>query len=121
MAYHPVNGFAPMTRLRQQLPRYAALVLLLWLFATGVAFAHACTSKVHLECEECCAEMKAIEAWSEPVTVSVAAAQPHVPPPAAMPATPCRAPETAAAPWPHAPPGRGGGHDIPIFFLRLAL
>ena len=94
---------------RLRLPRFAALVLLAWLFATGVAFAHACTSQVHIECEECCAEMKAIEAWSEPVPVSGAAAQPEVPLPAPL------------ARRAGAPPGRGGGHDIPIFFLRLAL
>jgi len=107
---------------RLRLPRFAALVLLAWLFATGVAFAHACTSQVHIECEECCAEMKAIEAWSEPVTVSVAAAQPEVPLPAPLAlAVLAWEPTAEAAPRPAAPPGRGGGDDIPIFFLRLAL
>ena len=111
-----------MTALRLRLPRFAALVLLAWLFATGVAFAHTCTSKVYIDCEECCAEMKAIEAWSEPVTVSVPAAQPA----AALPAPLVLSvlawePGAETAPWPATPPDPGGGHDIPIFFLRLAL
>ncbi|MEJ8840670.1 hypothetical protein [Ramlibacter sp. AN1133] len=111
-----------MSTLRQRLPRFAALVLLVWLFATGAAFAHACTSKVYLDCDQCCPEMRAIEAWSEPPAVHVQAAQLAVPLPgpvllpllAWMPADGARA-------WPAAPPDPGGGHDIPIFFLRLAL
>ncbi|HET8747171.1 MAG TPA: hypothetical protein VFM98_16355 [Ramlibacter sp.] len=112
-----------MSTLRQRLPRFAALVLLVWLFASGVAFAHACTSKVDLGCEDCCAEMKAMEAWTEPVAVSVPAVQAD----AALPAPVVLAvlawePAAEAAGWPADPPDRGGGgDDITIFFLRLAL
>ena len=111
-----------MTALRRQLPRFAALVLLLWLFVSGVAFAHACTSKVSIECEECCAEMKAMEAWVEPTTVSVAAAQPQLdlPTPVVL-AVPAWEPVPGPSSWPQAPPDPGSGHAIPIFFLRLAL
>jgi hypothetical protein len=110
-----------MSAFRQRLPRFAALVLLVWLFATGVAFAHTCTSKVYLDCEECCTEMKAIEAWTEPVTVNLQAAQPDVPLPAPVPLLLAWEPAAEAAAWPAAPPDPGGSHDIPIFFLRLAL
>lgn len=111
-----------MSTLRQRLPRFAALVLLVWLFATGVAFAHTCTSKVYVECEDCCAEMKAMEVWTEPVTISVPAVQsaPALPAPVVL-AVLAWEPAAEAPAWPAAPPGRGGGDDIPIFFLRLAL
>ena len=111
-----------MSTLRQRLPRFAALVLLVWLFATGVAFAHTCTSKVYIDCDDCCTEMKAIEAWTEPVTVNVQAAQADVPLPAPLPLLALAWEPAAEAPaWPAAPPHPGGSHDIPIFFLRLAL
>jgi len=107
---------------RQRLPRFAALVLLVWLFATGVAFAHTCTSKVYIECEDCCAEMSAVEVWSEPVAVAVQAVQAEVPLPApASVLLLAWEPAAEAGAWPTAPPDPGGSHDIPIFFLRLAL
>ena len=111
-----------MSTLRQRLPRFAALVLLVWLFATGVAFAHTCTSKMVIDCDECCTEMKAIEAWAEPVSVNVQAVQAEVPLPAPVP-LPVVAwePEDRAPAWPAAPPDPGGGSAIPIAFLRLAL
>jgi hypothetical protein len=111
-----------MSSLRQRLPRFAALVLLVWLFATGVAFAHNCTSRVYLDCDECCTEMKALEAWTEPPTVTVQAVEVQVPLPAPV-VLPVGAwePAVEARAWPTAPPDRGGGHEIPIVFLRLAL
>jgi len=111
-----------MSELRHRLPRFAALVLLAWLFATGVAFAHTCTSKIYLDCEDCCAEMKAVEAWTETPTVAVAAAQPAITAPVAVTAPlPAWQPAAEAlAPWP-SPPDPGGAPLIPIVFLRLAL
>ena len=111
-----------MSTFRQRLPRFAALVLLVWLFATGVAFAHTCTSKVYVDCDECCTEMKAIEAWSEPLSVNIQAVQAEVPLPGPVQLPVLAWEPTAGAPaWPAAPPDPGGGHDIPIVFLRLAL
>ena len=111
-----------MSALRQRLPRFAALVLLVWLFATGVAFAHTCNSKVDIDCEECCAEMKAVEAWTGTDTVTLAGAQPAtaLPAPVAV-VTAAWPPAVAAARPAAAAPDPGGGHDIPLFFLRLAL
>jgi hypothetical protein len=111
-----------MSTLRQRLPRFAALVLLVWLFATGVAFAHTCTTEVYVPCDDCCAEMKAMEAWAEPVALNVAAAQVEAPLPAPVVlAVLAWEPSAGAASWPVEPPDPGGGRPIPIFFLRLAL
>ncbi|GAB3646698.1 hypothetical protein [Ramlibacter alkalitolerans] len=111
-----------MPALRHRLPRFAALVLLVWLFATGVAFAHTCTSKVYIECEDCCAEMKAVEAWTEPVTVNVPASEAALPlPPPVVLAVLAWELAVRAPAWPAAPPDPGGSDDIPITFLRLAL
>jgi hypothetical protein len=111
-----------MSTFRQRLPRFAALVLLVWLFATGVAFAHTCTSKVSIDCDDCCTEMKAIEAWTEPAAVNLEAvqAQPALPAPVVL-AVLDWAPAAEAPTWPAAPPDPGGGSGIPIAFLRLAL
>ena len=111
-----------MTSFRQRLPRFAALVLLVWLFATGVAFAHTCTTKVYVDCDPCCTEMQSMEAWTEPVTVNLQAVQAPVPLPAPVAlAVPAWVPAPAAPAWPAGPPDPGGGHGIPIQFLRLAL
>ena len=107
--------------LRQRLPRFAALVLLVWLFASGVAFAHACTSEIQLDCEDCCTEMRAVEAWTETSTVSAPAAQTDIAAAVVVLVLPLW--QAAEEPARHGrePPEPGGGHDIPIFFLRLAL
>lgn len=107
--------------LRQRLPRFAALVLLVWLFATGVAFAHACTSEIELDCLDCCAEMKAVEAWTETTTVTAPAAQADIQAAVVVLALPLWQPAPDAPHRGREPPEPGGGHDIPIFFLRLAL
>ena len=110
-----------MSSLRRQLPRLAALVLLVWLLAAGSAFAQACASSAHLACDECCTH-----------------ADPAVP--SAAPTLPAGA-EQAAPIWPAAstldmaqigavaavmlrPPPRDAAPPrvrIPIAFLRLAL
>lgn len=54
-----------MNLLRRRFPRFAAIVLLVWLFATGAAFAQTCASMTHVLCEECCTEMKAAPAPGE--------------------------------------------------------
>ena len=110
-----------MHSLRQRLPRFAALVLLVWLFATGVAFAHACTSEIQLECEDCCTEMRAVEAWTQNSPIPVPAAQEVIPPALVVLALPPWQPAAEAPHYGRAPPEPGGGHDIPLFFLRLAL
>jgi len=111
-----------MSALRSRLPRFAALVLLVWLCATGVAFAHTCNSKIDLDCDTCCPEMKAIEAWTEPLSINVQAVQADIPLPAPILLPLLAWVPTADAPqWTAAPPDPGGGHDIPVFFLRLAL
>jgi hypothetical protein len=121
--YHAVTSSSSlMSALRQRLPRFAALVLLVWLFASGVAFAHTCSSKVYVDCDECCTEMKAAAAWSETRAITVSAAQPAIAPPivtvAVQPAWQPGARESAPT---ASPPDPGGGQRIPIFFLRLAL
>jgi hypothetical protein len=119
MVLQPVS--CPMHSLRQRLPRFAALVLLVWLFATGVAFAHACTTEIQLDCEDCCTEMRAVEAWTETSTVTPLAAPADIAEAVVVLALP---PWQAADEAPHhwrEPPAPGGRPDIPIFFLRLAL
>lgn len=119
----PQHLILPMTALRQRLPRFAALVLLVWLFATGVAFAHTCQSTIDLECEDCCMEMKAANAWTETRVLTAAAAQPTLPPPlvtAVLRALWEPAVERTAPRPGEADPG-GGSQPIPIVFLRLAL
>lgn len=111
-----------MHALRLHLPRFAALVLLLWVFATGVAFAHACQAEVDLACDECCVEMKAAASWSETRTVTVAAAQDLVAPPRVTAiAAPLWHPTEAGASRRAAASDPGGHQPIPIVFLRLAL
>lgn len=111
-----------MNTLRQRLPRMAALVLLLWLFVTGVAFAHTCQSKIDIDCDGCCVEMSAPQAFSNARTDTALAA-------AAAPVT-LPAPEVVQVAWQPAaefvppatdPPDRGSPTDIPVVFLRLAL
>jgi hypothetical protein len=107
--------------LRQRLPRFAALVLLVWLFATGVAFAHVCSSEIQLECEDCCTEMKAVEAWTETSTVTPPAAQADIAAAVVVLALPLWQPAQDTPRHALPLPEPGGGRDIPIFFLRLAL
>ena len=107
--------------LRQRLPRFAALVLLVWLFATGVAFAHACTSEIQLDCADCCTEMKAVEAWTETSTVTPLAAQADIPEAVVVLALPLWQAADEAPRHRREPPEPGSPPDIPIFFLRLAL
>jgi len=44
--------------IRKHLSRITAVVLLLWVFAAGHAFAQACAATAELLCEECCPEAK---------------------------------------------------------------
>lgn len=111
-----------MSALRLRLPRFAALVLLVWLFATGVAFAHTCTSTIDLDCDECCVEMKAASAWSESRAIPLDAAQPAAAVPlVALAPAPAWQPAAPALRSGRSPADRGGGRSIPIVFLRLAL
>jgi hypothetical protein len=110
-----------MDALRRRLPRFAALVLLVWLFATGVAFAHTCQAKIDLDCDGCCVEMKAPAVSSSAradVAAAPLAAAPLPQPPVLQLAW---VPVEAAAVPAVDPPERGGTGAIPIVFLRLAL
>lgn len=112
-----------MSTLRRRLPRLAALVLLVWLFASGVAFANACQAAAHLDCLECCEEAKAPSAWSSSDRSGVASSAARVTvaaPPAAFVQPPVP-PLIAAAMRPATDPPDRGGARIPIAFLRLAL
>lgn len=110
-----------MSFLRQRLPRFAALVLLVWLFASGVAFAHSCQATLDLECIECCEEMKAPTTFSAARADAVVTAAPATPlPPAADPVAVAWAP-AAPSPLPATDPPPLAGTSIPIAFLRLAL
>jgi hypothetical protein len=107
---------------RRQLPRLAALVLLLWLFTSSIAFAQACNSPVDIGCGECCTEAK-------PATVRTASAAdvgatqigeaPAAIPPTWYQAAPL--PNAAALRIEFAPRSHSPGLRIPIVFLRLAL
>lgn len=111
-----------MPGIRRQLPRLAALVLLLWLFASGIAFAQACNSPVDLGCAECCAEAK--PATVRAPSVPDVGTAPIEEVPAAIPPTRYLAPLIpAAAPLAveSAPRSHWSGSSIPIAFLRLAL
>lgn len=111
-----------MTFLRNRLPRFAALVLLAWLFATGVAFAHTCQSSIDLDCVECCTEMKAPAAWSSARTDAAVPAQPVLPlPVVALAVLPAWEPAPELLRTAADPPDPGGAPDIPVVFLRLAL
>jgi hypothetical protein len=108
-----------MNALRQ---RFAALVLLVWLFATGVAFAHTCQTKIDLDCDGCCVEMKAPALSSPARTDTVATTD--------LAAVPLPQPQVLHLTWvplpdvvvpPTDPPPRGSPSEIPIVFLRLAL
>lgn len=111
-----------MNLLRRRFPRFAAIVLLVWLFATGAAFAQTCAAMTHVLCEECCTEMKAAPAPGElrqqapsPPQVStgwlVPSATTDLPLPAQADATAFLAVPLDARPR----------ERIPILFLRLAL
>jgi hypothetical protein len=106
---------------RHRLPRLAAIVLLLWLFASGVAFAHACQARIDLDCPDCCAEMKAPSAWNATRTDATVPAQAAI----ALPAAPAAVQVAWVPPpvraFPATDPPARGAQRIPVFFLRLAL
>lgn len=107
--------------LRHRVSRLAALVLLVWLFAAGAAFAQACVSTAHLLCEECCTEAQAATPQPEQRTdiAASAAAQPWIT--ASALAGVFGAGLQERPPSPQEPPGPRGRTPIPIVFLRLAL
>ena len=110
-----------MSSLRRQLPRLAALVLLVWLLAAGSAFAQACASSAHLACDECCTQVDPA-APSAAASLPAGAEQPAPIWPAASALDMAQSGAVEAAlvrppPWQVAPPRVG----IPIAFLRLAL
>jgi hypothetical protein len=107
--------------LRHRLPRLAALVLLVWLFAAGTAFAQACVSTAHVLCEECCAEEKAATPTPEQrldIAASTAG-QPWITA-SAVAGTFAHAAQERIA-FAQEPPGPPARRSIPIVFLRLAL
>ena len=110
-----------MHALRQQLPRFAALVLLVWLFATGVAFAHTCQTRIDLDCDGCCVEMKApaLNNQARTDTVAPSVVPVPLPQPQVLHLTWVPLPDAAVAATD--PPPRGSPAEIPIVFLRLAL
>lgn len=111
-----------MHALRQRLPRFAALVLLVWLFATGVAFAHTCQSTMDLDCIECCDEVTDGSGWTASRTETVVPAQAADAFPVVAPAPqPAWQPTAEAALPSRDPPDRAVARLIPIVFLRLAL
>ncbi|WP_332814040.1 hypothetical protein [Ramlibacter sp.] len=109
-----------MSRIRRSLRPLAALVLLVWLFASGVAFAQAClqTSEMAL-CEECCTEAQPVAQRADADT--------RLPAPAAVPLPPAVVAWTPAlleqgTRATHAPAGGWlPPPEIPIVFLRLTL
>jgi hypothetical protein len=110
-----------MPSVRKYLKTLVALVLLVWTFSVGVAFAQACVSSVELACEGCCTEVKPATAAADQRTDALAPPQPQPgPPPAPLQLTLATAenrPESlCSAPEEHFRPPR-----IPVVFLRLAL
>ncbi len=97
-------------------------MLLVWLFATGAAFAHACTTQIDFDCDGCCVEMSAPSAFSSARADDVVPAQAAVPlPVVSEPVHVAWVPAPEPGLRAQHPPPRGGGRSIPIFFLRLAL
>jgi hypothetical protein len=119
MIAHPVANAVSL--LRQHFSRLAALVLLVWLFAAGAAFAQACASTAHLLCEECCAEigMTATVQEQRQETVLATHAMPTCHGLAAS-SYPVADAGTLQSIAPSAPDPLPGRPRIPIFFLRLA-
>lgn len=109
-----------MSRLRRSLRPLAALVLLVWLFASGVAFAQACLQTAEMaQCEECCTEAQPVTQRADAGTRLLTPAPVALPPSvlAWEPALPLPAPDAFSAhsqAWPPPP-------EIPIVFLRLTL
>lgn len=110
--------FATHARFRQ----LAALLLVAWLFAYGVAVAQACVTHAHVAAEDCCTVVQVPTLRAGPMADAAAPSQPM---PALLPGTVADTPlfHTAAelpqnalhAAW------RDSGQRIPIVFLRLAL
>ncbi|WP_395139500.1 hypothetical protein [Schlegelella aquatica] len=110
-----------MNLLRRNIPRLAALVLLLWLFVAGVAFAQACATTVHPCLDACGNELSAAPAPHEPrQDAPPSSTTPWTPAPQSVQAQPHAVALARPAAWRRAsepaPPER-----IPILFLRLAL
>ena len=109
-----------MTRLRRSLRPLAALVLLVWLFASGVAFAQSCIQTAEMAlCEECCTEAQTVTQRVDADTRLLSPA-PVPLPPSVVAWTPALLVQAAGAPAAHSqawpPPA-----EIPIVFLRLTL
>lgn len=116
----PAKPDLVMTRLRRSLRPLAALVLLVWLFASGVAFAQSCIQTAEMAlCEDCCTEAQPVAQRADADTRLLTPA-PVPLPPSGVAWTPALlveakgAPRAHAAGWPPPP-------EIPIVFLRLTL
>jgi hypothetical protein len=110
-----------MTSLRKYLKTLAALVLLVWTFSVGAAFAQACASSVDLACEGCCTEVKPATAAVDQRIDTLAPPQPQPgPPPAPLQLTLATA-ENAPEPLRFQPETHFRPPRIPVVFLRLAL
>lgn len=109
-----------MNRIRRSLRPLAALVLLVWLFASGVAFAQACIATAEMAlCEECCTEAQPVAQRAD-ADARLLTPTPVPLPPSVVAWTPALqvattgAARAPAAGWPPSP-------EIPIVFLRLTL
>lgn len=114
-----------MTSVRRHLPRLAALVLLLWLFAAGAAFAKVCVTHVHLEhADGCCVSMQAATVHTDSMAEAIPPAQPAQPWLAVAAAAPLRfdaAPAMAQARLRIRPAWNDSGQRIHLVLQRLAL
>jgi hypothetical protein len=108
-----------MSPLRQHLKTLAAIVLLVWTFSVGPAFAQACASSVALACKGCCTELKPATADQRTDTLAPLQRRPGPPPAPLQPTL------VTEGEMPTLLPLHGQGHlrppRIPVVFLRLAL
>lgn len=112
-----------MSALRRRLSHYAALVLLVWLFACGAAFAQACNAHVHAAADDCCTTMQASAIRpdaSSDFGVTTPSSQPWLLDGAMSAPTVAVQPQTRDIAV-HARVWNDSGQRIPILFLRLAL
>jgi len=109
-----------MNSLRRNIPLLAAIVLLVWLFAAGTAFAQACASAAHPCCEECCTELSAAPTSHElrQDTPTSSAASWVLPAATVQPRKHIAMARPSA--W-HCTSDPTPPERIPILFLRLAL
>lgn len=112
-----------MSAFRRRLNHYAAFVLVVWLFAFGMAFAQTCNVHRHMPTDECCTSMQASAIrpdasndlvlpahWSQPWLAS----EPRIHP-ALLVQLPAIEVVRSGGIW------DDSGQGIPIVFLRLAL